>query len=69
MILSEKVSDGEPGATSGSRLKIMCSLPGSVAIIGLTGEVKCITNVGGFRLAICAVKCTATLPIKIRREA
>ena len=47
----------------------MRSFPGSVAIIGFTGEVKFITRVGGFVLFTWAVKCTAVLPMNNRREA
>ena len=58
----------EPGGTSGSCLNTMRNFPGSVAIIGFTGELKFITSVGGFVLLICAVKCTATLPMNNRRD-
>ena len=42
----------------------MRNLPGSVAIIGLTGEVKFITSVGGVVLFTCAVKWTADVADK-----
>jgi hypothetical protein len=77
-LLSSKLADGitalskvsvrEPGGTSGSCLNTMRNFPGSVAIIGFTGELKFITSVGGFVLLICAVKCTATLPMNNRRD-
>ena len=47
MILLSKVRTGDPGATTASCLNIMRRVPGSVAIIGLTGPVKLITNFGG----------------------
>src|SRR5580704_885507 len=68
MILLSKVSACEPGATTASWLNAMRSFPGSVAIIGLTGAVKFITNFGGVVLLTWAVKCTATLPTNKRRE-
>ena len=40
MIRLPKVSRGEAGATSGSRLNVMRKVPGSVEIVGLTGDVK-----------------------------
>src|ERR1700675_4131992 len=63
-----KVKVCDPGGTSGSRVKTMRSFPGSVAIIGFTGEVKFMTRVGGFVLLTWAVKWTAAFPINNRRE-
>ena len=56
-----KVKVCDPGGTSGSRVNTMRSFPGSVAIIGFTGEVKFITRVGGFVLFTWAVKWTASI--------
>ena len=47
MSLLSKVSACDPGATTASWLKAMRNFPGSVAIIGFTGAVKFITNLGG----------------------
>ena len=60
MAALSKVKICEPGGTNGSCVKTMRSLPGSVAIIGFTGEVKFITKFGGFVLLTCAVKWTET---------
>src|SRR5437773_11818040 len=46
----------------------MRSLPGSVAIIGFTGEEKLITKPAGAALFIWAVKCTAVLSRNRRPE-
>ena len=40
MFLLAKVRVGDAGAVIGSWLKVMCSLPGSVATEGLTGAVN-----------------------------
>ena len=64
-----KVRVCEPGGTSGSRVNTMRSFPGSVAIIGFTGEVKFMTRAGGFVLFTWAVKWTAAFPMNNRRGA
>ena len=46
----------DPGGTRGSWVNTIRNLPGSVAIIGFTGELKFITNAGGLVLFTCAVK-------------
>src|SRR5262249_25116536 len=56
IVLLLKVRSGDPGATTGSRLKVMRNLPGSVPIVGFTGEVKFITKLGGVELFTSAVK-------------
>ena len=63
-----KVSVCEPGGTRGSCVKIIRSLPGSVAIIGFTGELNSITRLGGFARFTCATKWTETFPMNNRRE-
>ncbi len=69
MAASSKVNVGVPGATTGSRLNDIRSRPGSVAIVGLTGEEKFITRRGGVVRLSWAVKCVATLPTNRRRAA
>ena len=56
MALLPKVRVGEAGATSGSREKVMRSAPGSVAMLGFTGEVKWKTRRGGLSAVSEAVK-------------
>src|SRR5256886_9986696 len=68
MILLSKVSVCEPGGTRGSCVKIIRSLPGSVATIGFTGELNSITRLGGFARFTCATKWTETFPMNNRRE-
>ena len=55
-VLLSKVKVVELGAINGSRVNSICTFPGSVAIRGLTGEVKLITRAGGLLSPICAVK-------------
>src|SRR6266853_786093 len=47
-----KVSVEDAGATTGSRVKVMCNLPGSVETEGLTGDEKLKTRRGGMTPAI-----------------
>src|SRR5579864_7115843 len=66
---SLKVKVALPGGTSGSRLKVMRRRPGSVPMVGFTGEVKVMTRRGGVVRLSCAVKWVAMFPTKRRREA
>ena len=45
--LSLKLTVSGPEGTKGSRRKIIVSFPGSVPIVGLTGELKFKTSLGG----------------------
>jgi len=56
MMLLPKVSVEDAGATTGSRVKVMCNLPGSVETEGLTGDEKVKTRRGGMPAASEAVK-------------
>ena len=47
MTLLSKEIDGLAGETTGSRLKTIRSLPGSVEIVGFTGALKFIASRGG----------------------
>ena len=68
MILLANVSEGEAGAVMGSRLKVMRSLPGSVATVGFTGAVKLKTRREGSSGDTVAVKWMATLPMNRRPD-
>src|SRR5256885_13999387 len=67
MDLLPKVRVGDAGATTGSRVKVMRSFPGSAAMVGFTGAVKLKTRREGLS-ASDAVKWGATLPIERRSE-
>jgi hypothetical protein len=55
-MLLPKVRVEDAGATTGSRVKIMCNLPGSVETEGPTGDEKLKTRRGGVPEASEAVK-------------
>ena len=56
IVLSPKVRVGVLGETTGSLLKTIRNLPGSVAMLGFTGAVKFMTRRVGPVWASCAVK-------------
>jgi hypothetical protein len=56
MMSLPKVSVEDAGATTGSRVKLMCNLPGSVETEGLTDDEKLKTRRGGTPEASEAVK-------------
>ena len=67
MVWSAKFRVCAPGGSSGSRRKTIRSRPGSVAMVGFTGEVKFMMSRGGVVRLSSAVNWVATLPTNSRR--
>ena len=57
-----------PGDTTGSRLKTIRSLPGSVEIVGFTGALKFSARRGGLLASSWKLIWTPTSPTNNRRE-
>jgi hypothetical protein len=67
MVVLSKARDMLAGGMSGSRVKTILSLPGSVEMVGFTGAVKFSTRRGGVLESSCAVTWVAMSPMKSRR--
>src|SRR5260370_40600428 len=68
MTLLSKEIDWLPGETTGSRLKTIRSLPGSVEIVGFTGPLKFSVSRGGLLASSWKRICIPTSPTNNRRE-
>src|ERR1700674_3451166 len=67
MTLLSKEMDWLPGETTGSRLKTMRSLPGSVEIVGFTGALKLTARRGGVFVSSWKLIWMPTSPTNKRR--
>jgi hypothetical protein len=67
MTLLSKEIDWLPGDTTGSRLKTIRSLPGSVEIVGFTGALKLSASRGGLPASSWKLICMPTSPTNNRR--